>query len=128
MVHQKHFTLTQAIALLPEIITKLKRIVELKSSLDAQGYNIYSHYYFGGISSNGTGEYPPELGDLIKNVDEITKAGILIKEIDSGLIDFPHVRKNGEEVYLCFHLGEDTINYWHKMNEGYPGRRSIDEL
>lgn len=128
MYHSKHFTVKEATELLPELKSKLAKISELKKSLDVKGYDIYRHQYFGGMGPNGTGKYPSDLEMMIKLVNEITEKGILIKGLDNGLIDFPHIRENGEEVYLCFLLGEESINYWHSISDGFSGRRNIENL
>ena len=128
MYHSKHFTVNEAIDLLPELKSKLTKISELKKSLDVKGYDIYRHQYFGGMGPNGTGKYPADLGKMIQLVNEITEKGVLIKGLDNGLIDFPHIRENGEEVYLCFLLGEESINFWHSISDGFSGRRNIENL
>ncbi|MBK8984162.1 MAG: DUF2203 domain-containing protein [Ignavibacteria bacterium] len=128
MLHTKHFTFNEAVAILPEVKTILKEIIQLKKNLDKTGYNIYSHNYFSGIGTNGSGKYPDDLISLIEYVKKITDMGIQIKNIDTGLIDFPYIRSNGEEVYLCYYLGEDGLNFWHSISEGFSGRRDINEL
>lgn len=128
MYHLKHFSLSEARDMLPDLKIKLSKIVELKKSLDEKGYDIYKHQYFGGIGPNGTGNFPKDLESLVELVHSISEEGILIKGIDNGLIDFPHIRENGEEVYLCFLLGEDDIEYWHDIADGFPGRREVDDL
>lgn len=128
MYHTKHFSVIEAISLLPDIKIKLTKIIELKKSLDEMGYDIYRHQYFGGIGPNGTGKYPAELELMIQLVNKITESGIIVKGIDNGLIDFPHLRENGEEVYLCFLLGEESINYWHSIRDGFAGRKKIEDL
>ena len=128
MYHSKHFTVKEAIDLLPELKSKLTKISELKKSLDVKGYDIYKHQYFGGMGPNGTGKYPADLEKMIQLVNEITEKGVLIKGLDNGLIDFPHIRENGEEVYLCFLLGEESINFWHSISDGFSGRRNIENL
>jgi len=128
MLHSKHFSLEEARRLLPTLKIKLSKVVKLKNSLDKIGYDIYRHQYFGGIGSNGTGKYPAELEELIKNVNEITQIGIIIKGLDNGLVDFPHIRENGEEVYLCYLYGENDIEFWHNINDGFIGRKSIEDL
>jgi hypothetical protein len=65
---------------------------------------------------------------LVLKVRELNERGIEIKDLDKGLIDFPHLRANGEEVYLCYMLGEKTILAWHSLEGGFPGRRPISEL
>ncbi|HMQ69165.1 MAG TPA: DUF2203 domain-containing protein [Ignavibacteria bacterium] len=128
MYHTIHFSLIEATDLLPDLKLKLTKISDLKKALDDKGYDIYRHQYFGGMGPNGTGKYPSELEEMIVMINKITEKGILIKGIDNGLIDFPHIRENGEEVYLCFLLGEESIGYWHYIEDGFGGRRSIDNL
>ena len=63
---------------------------------------------------------------LKASVEEIQKLGVLIKDLDIGLVDFPTLFR-GNEVYICWKLGEDEIGYWHGVNEGFAGRKSIDQ-
>jgi hypothetical protein len=58
--------------------------------------------------------------------DRVEQAGALIKDVDTGLIDFLS-RYNGQEVCLCWKLGEDTIRFWHGLEEGFRGRKPIDD-
>ena len=51
-----------------------------------------------------------------------------MKDIDTGLVDFPTIRRNGEEVYLCYQLGEEKIEYWHRIEDGFPGRQKVETL
>jgi hypothetical protein len=104
------------------------RIVELKKDLDAKGWDVHRHQYFGGMGPNGDGTFPQEMETLIEIIKTLEHKGIIVKGIDQGLIDFPHIRSNGEEVYLCWKVGEDDINFWHRIPDGFPGRKSISEL
>lgn len=128
MLHKIHFSIKEAKRLLPAIRIKLAKIVKLKATLDQQGYDIYKHPVFGGISTNGIGKFPPEMEDLLILSNEISAEGILIKGIDNGLIDFPHIRENGEEVYLCYLLEEEDIEFWHSIDDGFAGRKDIDDI
>jgi hypothetical protein len=128
MLHDVHFTLKQANELLEEFRPGIEEMAALKQKLDEKNYDIYRHEYFGGMGPNGTGAFPPEMERLIEIIKTISSKGILIKGIGSGLIDFPHIRSNGEEVYLCWKIGEDDIQYWHRIPDGFPGRRNIEEL
>lgn len=128
MLHKKHFTLPEARVLLSEVKIKLERIVDLKSGLDSTGFNIYKHNYFGGPGENGSGRFPKELVELVDLLEKISETGILVKDINEGLIDFPHIRENGEEVYLCYKSGEPDIMYWHQIEAGFAGREDIDNL
>jgi len=127
-LHKKHFTVAQAKGLLTAIKPLAEELVGLKRVLDERGYDMHRHQYFGGSGPNGERAYPPELIRLVEIAQNIERKGVLIKGIDEGLIDFPHVRSNGEEVYLCWKVGEVDILYWHRIPDGFAGRRSITEL
>lgn len=88
MLHTQHFTLEEAGKLLDELKPVVIQMVKLKQELDAKGFDIYSHQYFGGLGSNGTGVFPEEMDKFVSAVKIITMKGILIKGIDDGLIDF----------------------------------------
>ena len=57
---------------------------------------------------------------------EIEQAGALVKDLDIGLIDFLCLYE-GREVCLCWKLGEDGIRFWHGTEEGFRGRKPIDD-
>ena len=60
-------------------------------------------------------------------VNEIHGLGAEVKDADEGLIDFPALRE-GDEVLLCWKVGEPEIAFWHGLEEGFAGRRPVDEL
>lgn len=63
---------------------------------------------------------------VLEAVNKIQETGCLVKDLDEGLIDFPTLLK-GEEVYLCWKLGEKRIGYWHGIEEGFAGRKPLDD-
>ena len=127
-VHKKHFTLEEARGALTSVHALVSKLVELKSSLDGMGWDLQRHEYFGGMGPNGDGSFPPEMELLVEIVRGLEERGILVKAIDQGLVDFPHIRENGEEVYLCWRIGEDDIRAWHRMDEGFAGRKGLGDL
>ena len=56
---------------------------------------------------------------------EVEALGIVVKDVDLGLVDFP-ARRNGEHVLLCWHVGEERVAFWHGVEEGYAGRKPVD--
>jgi hypothetical protein len=60
-------------------------------------------------------------------VHQIQETGVLFKDINLGLLDFP-AWKDGREVYLCWKYGEVDIAFWHEIEAGYAGRQSIDRF
>ena len=74
----------------------------------------------------------PTLSKLLKDFDrldellhQIQDMGIHVKDLISGLIDFPAWHE-GREIYLCWRYGEDSIQFWHEIEAGFQGRRLID--
>ncbi|MDE3170371.1 MAG: DUF2203 domain-containing protein [Acidobacteriota bacterium] len=66
------------------------------------------------------------LATAIENaVERIHATGCVVKDIEIGLLDFPS-RIDGQEVFLCWRLGEDRIRFYHRMDEGFAGRKPID--
>ena len=82
----------------------------------------------GDLTPTDFGEVEEELeraaGALARAVELIQSAGAQVKDLDRGLLDFPSLR-DGEEILLCWHLGEDEIEYWHGPEEGFSGRKPL---
>lgn len=53
--------------------------------------------------------------------------GITLRDIDTGLIDFPAL-VSGRQVWLCWRLGEGPVEWWHELDDGFAGRRPLIEL
>jgi hypothetical protein len=67
-----------------------------------------------------------QIADKVKDaLEQIQATGCIVKDLDSGLVDFPSVIKD-EEVFLCWKLGEDCIRFYHRQDEGFSGRKPID--
>jgi len=88
------------------------------------------------IAGNGGGIDAQRLADIeaevererigiARCVNEIHGRGAIVKDLDEGLVDFP-ARREGEEILLCWRLGEDDVAFWHGLEEGFAGRRPID--
>lgn len=58
-------------------------------------------------------------------VGRLVELGVEVKDLDTGLLDFPAVR-DGEQVELCWRVGEEDVRYWHRVGEGFAGRKPID--
>ena len=76
-------------------------------------------------SAIGT-RYIEGLAAISSLVNSIQEIGCIVKSIDEGLVDFPHVRE-GREVYLCWKYGEPDIAYWHEVDAGFAGRTPLDK-
>jgi hypothetical protein len=78
----------------------------------------------GAMSTNGGAFEPGLRAEIAACVEELDRLGIQVKDLDTGLIDFPSVR-DGEEILLCWQLGEDEIAWWHRVDDGFAGRRPL---
>lgn len=61
---------------------------------------------------------------LEEQLGEISNLGCIPKDLDLGLVDFP-TRINGKEAYLCWKIGDNKIEYWHGLTEGFQGRKPL---
>ena len=122
---KKHFTLDEARTHLPRLKFEITEVIELKSKLDAIGFNIYTRKYRPGFNPDTLNEFPEDFLQMLDILQSLNDDGIIIKGVEEGLVDFPALRKNGEEVFLCWKEGEEDITYWHSLTAGYRGRRPI---
>ena len=129
----RHFTPEEANAELAEVRPLVERMVEQRRAHAAAQER--QEELEGRIRGNGGGIPPATLADAAAEierlerelsglVDEIGEHGAEVKDIDEGLIDFPALRR-GETVLLCWKLGEDEIRYWHRVEDGFAGRRPL---
>lgn len=132
----RRFTLDEAEKLLPEIDRGLREALSLKSDFD-QAENALESItqriiMLGGVLVDREVVYENKTrrdhsAEQLKAViEKIQESGCLIKDLDIGLIDFPTFF-GGDEVYLCWKLGESGIQFWHGVQEGFGGRKPIDD-
>jgi len=57
-------------------------------------------------------------------LDRLFGAGIILRDAETGLIDFPSER-DGQEIFLCWRLGEERVGFWHGPESGFTGRRPL---
>jgi len=126
--YEKHFTHEEAMTYLPRLEYDIGQLIRLKTVLDKNGFNVYTRKYRTGFNPDTLNEFPDEFLQVIEIIQALTHEGIIIKGIEEGLVDFPALRENGEEVYLCWKSGEPHILFWHTLDGGFRGRRPISEF
>jgi hypothetical protein len=60
-----------------------------------------------------------------KAIEQLEASGVVIKDVEQGLLDFPSKRFD-EEVWLCWKVGENEIKFWHAKDEGFMGRKPLE--
>lgn len=141
---RRHYQVLEIEALIPELETAFARILQLRvgmrgfeKKLEAAGVDIEIDDAAGGVSveAEDTGE-PDEVKTaramfrgyyeaLSESLDRIRTLGGDVKDLDLGLVDFPG-RREGQDILICWRLGEKKIQFWHTPDEGFAGRRPID--
>ena len=123
---RKHFTVDEANALLPKLQVLLEKMLAARQRI-IENRKIWEPI-MEKAGSNGGGPTGKQLyhdTDRIHlTLEQINGWGILIKDVDTGLVDFPHMR-NGREVYLCWRLGEASVAFWHDVDAGFANRQPL---
>jgi hypothetical protein len=127
----RFFTVEEANNLLRELTPSLLQLKQEKEQFDQLRRTLES--ITPAMRGNGHGavavEYEQRIHDLVKRmsdgVREIAALGVEVKDLNQGLIDFPHWRE-GRVVYLCWRLGEGQIGYWHDIEAGFAGRQELE--
>jgi len=129
----RHFTLEQANELLEIVRPLAQRLVaHRRQFVDAQRRRAG---LVAKVAGNGGGldaaavtaldeRIGAELASIARCVNGIHELGGVVKDLDEGLVDFPAL-VDGQEAYLCWKLGEDQIEHWHGVDEGFSGRKRL---
>jgi len=67
------------------------------------------------------------IDQMIATVARIDEWGIKLRDIETGLVDFPALA-SGRQVWLCWRLGEDRVEWWHELTTGVAGRQRLVDL
>lgn len=131
----RFFTLGDAERILPRVEAELREVVRL--SQDGERALAEHRQWLQNVAMSGGGlvDHSRALEgkarrqaineSLRETIARLEEFGCLIKDLKLGLVDFPTLFR-GEEVYLCWKLGEDSIRFWHGVSEGFGGRKRID--
>ncbi len=123
---EKLFTVEEANALLPTLREILDEAALHRDAL--RGKAPHMEPILRAAIGNGGGragsEYSLEAYNLYRAVERIRELGVVLKDLDVGLLDFPHERE-GRVVFLCWHPPEERVEYWHEIQAGYAGRQPI---
>lgn len=131
----RFFTLQQAEKVLPDVAAAIRQAIALKTEFE-EAETAWQNFsqrvtMLGGVQVDRTRLLEQKqrretaARDLEQALEKVHQFGCLVKDLDIGLIDFPTLFQ-GQEVYLCWKLGEDGIQFWHGVDEGFRGRKPID--
>jgi hypothetical protein len=127
------FTLEEANEALVELRPIVERMVQHRRNLTAA--QLQQAELVTRIAGNGGDMVPSDLHEAAETIQreadaisdcaaQINSAGAEVKSLEDGLLDFP-AKRGDEVVLLCWKLGEDEIHYWHRVDEGFAGRKPL---
>jgi hypothetical protein len=121
MASAKTWTVQQANAALPRVRALLERIRTLVAARAREGAGER-------VAGNGQG---PAVGsadtELAAAVEALDRDGIVLRDLEAGLVDFPARLPDGREYLLCWVLGEPEVAWWHWPDAGFAGRRPLTD-
>jgi hypothetical protein len=127
------FTPEEANEALVELRPIVERLVQHRRNLTAA--QVQQAELVTRIAGNGGDMVPSDLHEAADTIqreaaaisecaERINAVGAEVKSLEEGLLDFP-ARRGDEVVLLCWKLGEDEIHYWHRVDEGFGGRKPL---
>ena len=126
MRHDRHYTLDEAHELRDWVAARVEAAragIDVLRSAEARAA-------LAALDPNRGGGWPGRAAAeatlrLQRAVAELQSADIVVRDIVRGLVDFPALGDDGEEIYLCWLVDEPEIGYWHELDAGFAGRRRL---
>ena len=125
---EKHFSVEEANSLIPGLrkafleVQRLSREAHVRRDEEARA-----------LTRGGNGKKPrpmkSETMTALANqiLNEIAGLGIVVQDWRRGLVDFPHILVDGEEVFLCYQLSDgENVRFFHELDSGYGGRKPLE--
>ncbi len=123
MSERRSYTVEEANELLPYLaptLVELRRLfapaVRIRARIAAAAATNGKHH--------GRDDWTDTLARVNALLDRIRSWQVVLRDIDSGLVDFPAI-VDGEPAFLCWRLGEERVAHWHRPDEGFAGRRPL---
>lgn len=123
MREERLFTKDDAEAELGELRVRLPRLREARQRLIDTSERITTAVEIDGGGVEGSDWFRAQ-ETLKHELVWLADRGILLRDADTGLVDFPADRE-GERVFLCWRLGEDAIGWYHSEGSGFSGRKPL---
>jgi hypothetical protein len=125
-----HFTLKEANVILPSVVKKFKDLVNMKNDVIKIQSELESNPKYMSSFKDYVikkQELNSALVNFYKAIEDVESVGVVIKSVDEGLLDFPSLMFN-EEIWLCWKEGETEIKFWHGKDEGFNGRKPVENV
>jgi len=125
-MEKRFFTVEEARQLLPSLKELMGQVMVISHRLEE--YRDVVQQLADSASSNTGGPEGTAYLDIVISLQscltQLQETGCVLKSLQDGLVDFPHL-KEGREIYLCWKYGEEDIRFWHEVDEGFAGRTPL---
>ena len=125
-MEKRFFTVEEARQLLPSLKELMGQVMVISHRLEE--YRDLVQQLADSASSNTGGPEGTAYLDIVISLQscltQLQETGCVLRSLQDGLIDFPHL-KQGREIYLCWKYGEEDIRFWHEVDEGFAGRTPL---
>ena len=128
---KKQFSIEQANLLLPQIeehIIEAHKLLDALRLLLSVELDFEDEFLSHAKNIRYTKEYHKIYLTIYTHLDAIISHGCYVKDIEQGLVDFYSKTKQGKEIFLCWKIGEKSIQHWHSLETGFSERKGIEEL
>lgn len=122
----EYYTVARANSMIPTINEKYAHIMKCRQNLLVAQKGLQA-----GINADSLKEYATRkqhlntcLAEFYTAIEELEKTGVIIKDLEGGLLDFPSQRFN-EDVWLCWKYGENEVKFWHEKDSGFKNRKPL---
>ena len=123
MTEERLFSIAEADAELEELRVRLPRLREARQRLIDTGERITSAVQIDGGGTEGSDWFRAQ-ETLKRELLWLADRGILLRDPDTGLVDFP-AERDGERVFLCWRLGEERVGWYHSERSGFSSRKPL---
>lgn len=120
MADERTFTVDEANALLEQVRDRLTAMREARRTVLDAGEKVHERAEANGGGKEGS-VYWDALRVVREGVEWFAQEGIILRDTDSGLVDFP-AERDGRIVQLCWRLGEPSVGHWHEVDAGFSNR------
>ena len=126
MMHHRHYTVDEANTRLELVGAIVRRIRDARAELTEEGFD----QSFSTISELTGGAWPGAQHaaaalEVALGFDRLEELDVVVRDLERGIIDFPSLL-GGEEIYLCWLVGEPSVGHWHAVESGFGGRQPLD--
>jgi hypothetical protein len=123
VTEERLFSIDEADAELEELRVRLPRLREARQRLIDTGERITSAVEIDGGGTEGSDWFRAQEA-LKRELLWLADRGILLRDPDTGLVDFP-AERDAERVFLCWRLGEDRVGWYHSARSGFSSRKPL---